>query len=200
MFKTSSFMKGRTLISVLQGSFLTAQSRGLCREGFMGEGNKGAWNWWHIRTSPGLGPSNCLNKQLQTRPITQQFGFSSVQQDATTLIMILHQSHFSQIQVAPTKPFLLPPNRPSLSAGLISGQQGNEIICTWISLLNQPEAENSALTGTLKVGFLPPFQNTSIRPGSSIISTVNILCRYGPDSTDQKCKLRKPRREKNATF
>lgn len=26
MFKTSSLMKGRTLISVLQGSFLTAQS------------------------------------------------------------------------------------------------------------------------------------------------------------------------------
>lgn len=43
--------------------------------------------WWHIRTSPGLGPSSCLHKQLQNRPITQQSGFPSAQQDVTTLIM-----------------------------------------------------------------------------------------------------------------
>lgn len=109
----------------------------------------------------------------------------------------LYISHTSpKSQVAPAQPFLSPPNRPSVSTGLISGQQGNETICSWISHLNQPEAENAAPVGTLKVRFLPPFQNTSIRPGSSIISTVDILCRYSPDSTDQKCKLRKPRRAK----
>lgn len=52
--------------------------------------------WWHIRTSPGLGPLSCFHKQLQNKPVTQQFGSSSVQQDVTTLIMTLHQSHFSQ--------------------------------------------------------------------------------------------------------
>lgn len=43
MFKTSLFKKDMTRVSVLHGSFLTAQSWGLCREGFLGKGNKGAW-------------------------------------------------------------------------------------------------------------------------------------------------------------
>lgn len=165
MCKTSLLMKGRTLIKILQGSFLTAQSWGLCREGFMGEGNKGAWTVMaHLDlpshraafTNKCKAVAQHIHSNLGEihRHTAQQFGFSSVQQNVTTLNMTLDQCTSPKSQAAPTQPFLSSPKHPSLSTGLIPGQQENGTICSWISHLNQREAENSAPAGTLKVGFL----------------------------------------------
>lgn len=154
MFKTSSSMKGTTLISVLQGSFLTAQSWGLCREGLMGEGNKGAWTVMAHQDLPRLRaiklPSQTTAKQTHYTAVWVFLcatGCHHIDTDSTSVTLLQN-------------PRLLPHSLSFHSQtiitqhGLISGQQGNETICSWISHLNHPEAENSAAVGTLKVGFL----------------------------------------------